>query len=91
MLPTKDETSGTTVRNLNFLFPYIPCKCKHLSFYAESTKSNLQTNKSNLWIVMFEKFEDVFTVPYFVDNPVLKKNLIFNYSGTQDTSLDFSR
>ena len=28
---------------------------------------------------MFEKFEDVFTVPYFVDNPVLEKKLDFRH------------
>ena len=39
-LPTKDETSETTVRNvlytLYFLLFTIPCKCKFVWFFAKS-------------------------------------------------------
>ncbi len=77
LLHTKDETLGTTVRNLYCLFPYflILWKCK-IFLLREIIKT-----------VIFKEFQVVFKGSFFVDNPVyfktkfnliLEWNIIFN-------------
>jgi len=68
-LPTKDETSETTVRNLYCLFPYIydSLQFRHVSFLPNHQKWHWQTlfmqkSQINLKIVKFKEFQVLYSL-----------------------------
>ena len=70
-LPTKNETSETTVRNFYWLFSYI-----HYTFFDKSWykpfKDYIQFRSLIFnWDVILEEFQVLCTVSSFVGNPVL--------------------
>ena len=76
-LPTKNETSETTVRNLYCPFLYIhePCDFALVFFFVQWLKRPLYDYIQGRGLIIFQWLKVVFTVSYLVGSPVRNNGL----------------